>query len=149
MARRALIRETKTHKILNKGNFLKYVILPCFIAFIVSCVYAFWYTNNQNSTYTNIEYIRSFMTSSGRLNDFQNKLMMHDPKEDIKWYKTDDEIRIEFGCIPLTWKPEDFYAEENLAALETIGFTIDIKTQSSGKKLYLYWNGEEVERWVK
>jgi hypothetical protein len=75
---------------------------------------------------------------------------MHDPETDIKWYKTDDEIRIEFGRIYLTWEPENFYNQDNLDQLGTIGFTIDVKKDSDGNKvLHLYYMGEEVERWVK
>lgn len=150
MAKRKLGKVTKKKDFMQGAGTMKYILIPCAIVVIATCVYLIWYVNNQNSTETNIEYIRSFMTSSGKLNDYSNKLGMHDPETDIKWYKTDDEIRIEFGRIYLTWEPADFYKQENLDALSTIGFTIDIKKDSDGNKvLHLYYNGEEVERWVK
>ena len=90
------------------------------------------------------------MSSSGELRDYSNKLGMHDPETDIKWYKTDKEIRIEFGRIFMTWEPEVFYSQEVQDQLATIGFTTDIKKDSDGtKRLHLYYRGEEVERWVK
>lgn len=132
----------------NKGY--KYVFIPCAIVIIVSLVYLTWYLNNQNSTYDNIIYIRSFMSSSGQLNDFQNKLGMHNWETDIKWFKTDKEIRIEFGRISLTWEPDKFYEKENLELLSTIGFTVDVKKDGDGNSvLHLYYRGEEVPRWVK
>lgn len=147
MAKRKLGKQQKRIKDSNAG--MKYILIPCIIVVIASCIYLIWYLNNQNSTYTSIDYIRSFMTSSGKLNDFQNKLGMHDPKTDIKWFKTDDEIRIEFGRIRMTWEPKDFYKQENLDALATIGFTIQIKEDADGNKiLHLYYQGEEMERWV-
>lgn len=135
---------------MQSNTFWRYVLIPCTIVLIGTVIYMVWYMNMQKSTYKNIEYIKGFMTSSGKLNDFSNKIGMHDPKTDIKWYKTDDEIRIEFGRIFLTWEPKDFYNEENLTQLSTIGITTEIKTDKEGKKtLHLFYMGEEIERWVK
>lgn len=139
--------EVKTH--MHKHGTIRWIVAPCIICLIASCIYFIWTINNQNSTYENIGYIKSFMSSSGKLNDYSNKLGMQDPKEDIKWFKTDKEIRIEFGRISLTWKPENFYTQENLELLESIGFTIEIKETADGKVLHLYYRGEEVERWVR
>ena len=137
-------------KVMDKGGVVKYILIPIMIVLIAEVIYLVWYINKQNSTYTNIEYIKGFMSSSGQLNDYQNKIGMHDPKTDLKWYKTDDEIRIEFGRIFLTWEPEDFYKQENLDQLQTIGITTKIKKDSAGTKtLHIYYMGEEIERWVK
>lgn len=149
MAKRKLGRPAKSKTIMDKNKVYKYIWMPCVIVIIASLIFLIWYNNNQNSTYRNVQYIRSFMTSSGKLNDFQNKLGMHDPATDIKWYKTEDEIRIEFGRIFMTWEPEDFYTAENLELISTIGFTIDIKEEDGMKVLHLYWNDKEVERWIK
>lgn len=146
MAKRKVYRKD----VMGQNNPIKYIIVPCAIVVLASFIFLLWWTNNQNSTKKNIEYIRSFMSSSGQLRDYSNKLGMHDPEEDIKWYKTKDEIRIEFGRIFLTWEPEEFYDEENLKSLETIGFTIKIKVSKNGEKvLHLYYMGNEVERWIK
>ena len=135
---------------MEKNTVMKYIVIPCTIAIVCSLIYLIWHLNNQNSTYSNIQYIQGFISSSGRLNDFQNKLGMHDSKEDIKWYKTDEEIRIDFGRIILTWPPEEFYDEKNIELIGTIGFTIEILPDDNGNKvLHLYYRGEEVERWVR
>ena len=150
MAKRKLGTKQNRNTAMTKHGGYKYVFIPCAIVIIVSLVYLIWYINTQNSTYDNILYIRSFMTSSGNLNDFQNKLGMHDPETDIKWFKTDKEIRIEFGRIFLTWEPEDFFAQENLDLLGTIGITTDIKKEKDGRQvLHLYYRGTEIPRWVK
>lgn len=149
MAKRKLGRPAKSKLAMDKNKVYKYIWMPCIIVIIASLVFLIWYNNNKNSTYRNVAYIRSFMTSSGKLNDFQNKIGMNDPATDIKWYKTDKEIRIEFGRIYMTWEPEDFYKPENLELISTIGFTIDIKEEDGRKVLHLYWNGNEVERWIK
>ncbi len=143
-------RRTKTTTAMERGGITRLILIPCSIIVVVSLVYLIWFLNNKNSTYSSIEYIRSFMTSSGNLNDFQNKLGMHDPATDIKWYKTDKEIRIEFGRVFLTWEPEDFYQKENLDLLGTIGITAEIQEDADGTKvLHLYYKGVELERWVK
>lgn len=150
MAKRKLGKQDRRRDIMGKNKMYKYVLIPCTLVLIASLVYLIWYLNTQNSTYSNIEYIRSFMSNSGTLNDYQNKLGMHDPETDIKWFKTDKEIRIEFGRVYLTWEPADFYKEENLNALESIGFTIDVKKGKDGvSTLHLYYHGVEVPRWVK
>lgn len=150
MAKRKKYRkQSKALKELDSLKFLKTVIIPCAIVIIASCVYLIWWNTQKISTASNIEYIRSFMTSSGTLRDYQNKLGMHDPAEDIKWYKTSDEIRIEFGRIVLTWTPEDFVKAENLKHIEDIGFTVKVIEEDGQKVMHLYWKGKEVQRWVR
>lgn len=150
MAKRGVKLKRKTKGVQEKRTGIKYMFVPIAIALIASLIYLIWYLNNQNATYEHIDYIRSFMTSSGKLNDYQNKLMMHNPATDIKWYKTDDEIRIEFGNVILTWEPKDFYKQENLDHLGTIGITAQVTEEKDGtKRLRLYYMGEELERWVK
>lgn len=145
-----MAKRRKQKEFMDKGKGIKYIIWPCLIVMVGSLIYLVWFVNNQNATYNHILYIQSFMTNSGKLNDFQNKLGMHDPETDIKWYKTDDEIRIEFGYITLTWEPKDFFQQENLELLQTIGFTTEIVTDDEGNKiLKLYYMGEELERWIK
>lgn len=144
-------KKAKKKDFMNKGASWKWFIAPCALVIICSCVYLMWYINNKNSTYTNIEYIKGMMTSSGKLNDFSNKIAMHDPKTDIKWFMTDKEVRIEFGRIILDWEKEDFFKEENLTHLSTIGITAEIiPDKATGvKKLHIYYQGLEIERWIK
>lgn len=150
MAKRRLGKTSRAKNRLESNSVVKRILWPILIVVAATCVYLIWYINVQNSTYTNIEYIKGFLNQSGNLNDFQNKLGMHDPETDIKWYKTDKEIKIEFGRIVLTWEPADFYKQENLDHLEQIGITAKVKKGSDNKKsLHLYYKGKEVERWVK
>lgn len=133
---------------MQKGQFSKYVFIPVGISIIVLAVLLFWYQNNLNATDAHIEYIRSFMTSTGKLNDFQNKLGMHDPLKDIKWYKNEDEIRIEFGRMILTWEPEDFFTEDTQEKLNSIGIRWDILKEGDLKVLHIYYRDQEIPRWV-
>lgn len=149
MAKRKLGKVNQRKDFMGGKSPMKYIIIPCMIVVIMSCMYLIWYQNNLNSTASNIEYIKSFMSSSGELRDYSNKIGMHDPKEDIRWYKTDEEIRIEFGRIYLTWEPETFYSAEVQEDLNTIGFTTKIIEKDGVKTLHLYYMGEEMERWVK
>lgn len=150
MAKRNIHRQPNRVKGYKGFGIFKFIVIPCCMVIVASGIYLAYYTNGQNSTYRNIEYIRSFMSSSGQLNDYSNKLGMHDPDEDIKWYKTKDEIEIQFGRIIMSWEVEDFYNKDNLTALESIGFTTKIiEGKDNVKTLHLYYMGEEVERWVK
>lgn len=150
MAKRKLGKMQQRKDFMHSKSWMKYIVIPCMLVIIATGIYSIWYLNMQNSSMKNIEYIRSFMSSSGKLNDYSNKLGMHDPEKDIKWYKTDKEIRIEFGRIYMTWEPEDFYSDEVQEALGSIGFTTEIKKNKEGVKvLHLYYMGKEVERWIK
>ena len=150
MAKRKLGKINQRKDFMKGKSVMRYILIPCTLVIVMTCIYLIWYLNNQNSSIKNIEYIRSFMSSSGELRDYSNKLGMHDPETDIKWYKTDKEIRIEFGRIFMTWEPEIFYSQEVQDQLATIGFTTEIKKDSDGtKRLHLYYQGKEVERWIK
>lgn len=140
------MRERDT--VMQKGQFSKYVLIPVGITIIVLSILLFWYQNNLNATDEHIEYIRSFMTSTGKLNDFQNKLGMHDPLKDIKWYKNEDEIRIEFGRMILTWEPEDFFTDDTQEKLNSIGIRWDILKEGDLKVLHIYYRDQEIPRWV-
>ena len=139
---------SKENLTIGKGAFVKMFLIPVALVTIVLSVYYFWYGNNLNSTDEHIKYIRSFMRTPGNLNDFQNKLGMHDPATDIKWYKNEKEIRIEYGRVILTWEPADFLTEETREQLNTIGFDYEVKKRDGQKTLILYYNGTELERWI-
>ena len=145
--RKKTVRKDAMHK--NQG--WKYFMWPCLLVIIFSCVFLIYWINNRNSTYNNIEYIKGFMTSQGKLNDFSNKLGMHDPNTDIKWFMTDKEVRIEFGRIILDWEKEEFFDQANLDHLSTIGITTEIKEDEKThvKVLHVYYCGMELERWIK
>lgn len=144
-------RKSKNKDVMNKNMSWKYLVAPCALVIICSCVYLMWYINNKNSTYENIDYIRGFMTSSGTLNDFSNKIGMHDPEKDLKWFMTDKTVRIEFGRIVMEWEKDEFLSDDNLTHLSTIGITADVQTDkdTGKKKLHLYYQGTEMERWIK
>ena len=150
MAKRKLTKGVKRKDFMESNSAMKYIIIPCALVMIASCIYLIVFLNNKNSTTSNIAYIKSFMSSSGQLRDYSNKIGMHDPAEDIKWYKTNKEVRIEFGRIYLTWEPDDFFTQENLDAIGGIGFTIKYRKSDTGDEvLHIYYQGKEVERWVK
>ena len=141
------LKQSKTK--VERGAFIKVVLFPVALTLIVISIYFFWYQNNLNATDEHIEYIRSFMRSPGVLNDFQNKLGMHNPKEDIKWFEEGDNITIEYGWVILTWTKEDFKTEETLQSLQSIGFTYEIKCKDNNEVIKLYYCGEEIQKWVK
>lgn len=150
MAKRKITKVNRRKDFMGGNSIMKHILIPCGIVIIASCIFLIFFQNNKNSTASNIKYIKSFMSSSGQLRDYANKIGMHDIKEDIRWYKTSKEIRIEFGRIYLTWEPEDFFTKEVKESLETIGFTMtDVKNKDGEEVLRIYYQGEEIERWVK
>lgn len=150
MAKRKITKVNRRKDFMGGNSIIKYVLTPCIIVVVASCIFLVYYYNNKISTTSNVKYIESFMSSSGQLRDYSNKIGMHDPEEDIKWYKTNKEIRIEFGRIYLTWEPEEFFTKEVSDLIETIGFTTTYNTNKDGEKvLKIYYQGVEVERWVK
>lgn len=102
------------------------------------------------NSYEQIDYINSFM-HNGKLNDYANKIGMKDWKTDIKWYyeKDDGKIKIDYGYMRMTFTIEEFTTEQCKRALSTIGITSDIvKLKDGTQKLKLYYNGQELERWI-
>lgn len=147
MAKRKAI---KTQNHMTKNAEWKWILAPILIVLIGSVILFTQYLGNKKSSYENIDYIRSFMTSTGKLNDFSNKLNMDDPKTDIKWYWDENKnVRIEFGRIVMDFEWEEFILESTQEKLGTIGFAFESETVDGRKDLVCYWRGEVVERWVR
>ena len=132
------------------GNprWFKYIASPCILVMIVMGGLYFYDQIGAKSNESGIEYIQSFIASSGNLVDYQNKLGMKDPATDLKWYKTDDEVRIDFGRIILKYSLEEFMSEKVQGDLASIGITSQVIKEKTGNVLHLYYLGEEIQRWV-
>lgn len=143
MKTKRLTRKEKNR--MSQNNFIHIIFAVAIVAVVIG-VY-FWYLgNNQNATSEHIKYIKSFMSSSGKLNDYSNKLGVHDPKTDIKWFQKDGNIEIHFGRIILTWTEDKFLTEETKEELNTIGMDYSVK-KSTGV-ITVYYKGEVVNKWV-
>lgn len=137
----------------------RWIILPCVIVLIGSIIILYQWISQRNSTVTNIEYIHSYMTSTGKLNDFSNKISMHDPTTDIKWeWDEEGNIKIMFGRIILDWESvEDFLNPGFQSKLGSIGFKTevvkmnyidDVTGANREYAINLYWKDNLVERCV-
>lgn len=131
---------------MKKNKVLKFIILPVCFVVIASMIYYLYYSVAINATDRNIEVIKEHMNSSGKLVDIKNEIAVNSI-DDVKLFVTEDEVRIEFGRLVLNWTPEKFATQEVQDTLETIGF--EVKFKGDPVKMYLYYHGEEVERWVK
>lgn len=127
-----------------------YILIPVIII-LGAVVFKFMSDNTtRQSSYEQIEYINSFM-HNGELNDYANKIGMKNWEEDIKWFyeKDDGIIKIDYGYMKLTFTIEEFNTEPCKTALQSIGITSDIvKTKEGTMRLKLYYNGQELERWI-
>ena len=135
----------------NKGlrGSIVYIIVPVLIVLGMFVYFKYSSAFKQENTYDQIAYIRSFYRN-GVLNDYANKIGMKDPETDLKWYKEDDSIKIEYGYMLLTFTTEEFLSEKAEVALAEIGITREVKVNKKDgtKKLKVYYNGKEIERWV-
>lgn len=100
------------------------------------------------ASYEGAAYIKSFMSSSGKIQDVSNKIGMKDPNIDFKWFYEDKMVRIEFGYITMDFPIEEFLQPRCVTAMKNIGITYKLKTEGEGQKLILYYNGKEMDRWV-
>ena len=116
------------------------------IMIIASLIYYLYYSVAVNSTAHNIQVIKDHMNSSGVLVDIRNEIAV-DSVDDVKLFVTEEEVRIEFGRLILNWTPEEFATKEVQEELNSIGF--EVKFKGEPVKMYLYYQGEEVERWVR
>ena len=139
-------------KVENAGfrGTLIYILIP--FAIIIGFLIFKFYSDKttQTSSYDQISYINSFMRN-GELNDYANKIGMKDWETDIKWFyeKDDGLVKIDYGYMKMTFSIEEFQSERCKQALSTIGITSKIvKLQDGTQKLKLYYNGNELERWI-
>lgn len=118
---------------------------------IFLAVIAYGYIDKQfdiKSSYEGAAYIKSFRTASGKMNDVSNKIGMNDPATDFKWFYDGETIRIEFGYITMDFPKEEFVTERCVKALSDIGITWELRPVTGGTKLLMFYNGEEMERWL-
>lgn len=130
----------------SKGGFLKFVILPVMILAIGTMIYYFYDQVANGATNENMQVIKDHLNSSGVLVDTRNEIGVKSV-DDIKLFVTEDEVRIEFGYLILTWTPKQFAKRETQEALELLGF--EVKFEGDPVKMNIYWQGEKIERWVK
>ena len=137
----------KKRKEIKLVNFGTVIIIPI-IAFI-AIYFGFneWTGLSTGSTNTkNIEYIASHINGQGKIVDYQNNLGAKSA-EDIKLYVEGNEVTIHFGRIVLEWKMEDFVTQEVGDELKKIHIT-RYRDEETGK-LRVFWQGEELVRYVK
>lgn len=130
----------------SKGGFLKFVVLPVMILAIGTMIYYFYDQVANGATNENMQVIKDHLNSSGVLVDTRNEIGVKSV-DDIKLFVTEDEVRIEFGYLILTWTPKQFAKKETQEALELLGF--EVKFEGDPVKMNIYWQGEKIERWVK
>lgn len=146
MAKRSKYKRHKKFDVMASKAELKWIILPCIIVLIGSFVWYLWYANRSTSTIGSVEYIASYMTSTGKINDFQNKIGAKDVN-DIKWFETDKEYEIQFGKITLTWRKDEFLTQETNDLLKKIFMAVG--TDEKTGEIIVYFKGSKVEKWVK
>lgn len=131
-----------------KKNYLIIVGLPILLV-LIGVIY--WFVSdksNVKTSYDAIDYIKSFMTSSGKLNDYNNSLGFKDPEVDFKWYYDSKNVKIEFGYINMKFPIEEFMSDKCTYALSQIGITWDTIKKDDGKHLRIFYLGEEMPRWL-
>lgn len=124
-----------------------FVLLPCAIVLGLFCYDRFQQARTITNSYDQIDYICSFMRN-GELYDFSNKIGMKNPESDIKWYRTDDGVKIEYGYMTITFPMEEFLTDNCTLQLSKIGITHEFHPTQTGKKLVLLYHDEELERWI-
>lgn len=125
-------------------------VFICVPVIILLLMYGYDRFNEQRTitnSYDQIDYILSFMRN-GELYDFSNKIGMKNPESDIRWYKTDDGVKIEFGYMTMNFPMEEFLSDKCTLQMGKIGITHKFKKTDTGKKLILLYHDEELERWI-
>lgn len=97
--------------------------------------------NNNDDVYN---MILNHINSRGELVDIRNEIGYHGIDSIKLFYE--DKVRLHFGFLKMTYTKEEFLSDENIEKLKKIGITV--KVNKTTRKLTLYYNGEEVQRWV-
>lgn len=124
-----------------------FICIPVLILLVLYGYDKFQQKREITNSYDQIDYILGFMRN-GELYDFSNKIGMKNPESDIKWYKTDDGVKIEYGYMTIKFPMEEFLSDKCSYQLGRIGITYKFRTTDTGKKLILLYHDEELERWI-
>lgn len=124
-----------------------FIIVPCAIVLFLWGYDKFQAQRTITNSYDQIEYILSFMRN-GELYDYSNKIGMKNPDSDIRWYRTDDGVKIEYGYMTLNFPMEEFLSDNCTLQMGKIGITHEFHKTDTGKKLVLLYHDEELERWI-
>lgn len=124
-----------------------FILLPALVLIGMWGYDKFQQQRQITNSYDQIDYILSFMRN-GELYDFSNKIGMKNPESDIKWYRTKDGVKIEYGYMTIQFPMEEFLTDNCEYQLGRIGITHKFRATDTGKKLILLYHDEELERWI-
>ena len=152
MAKRRGKNSKQQDKVMNGGLYgtFWYLLIPAIIVIGFIFVMIIRNTNNTNNAYSQIAHIRQYV-KHGELKDYSNQIGMKDPDTDIRWYKHDNIVEIEFGYMNMKFDIEEFLTPRCKEELNSIGLDYKLVTTDAENKNYtlkLYYNGKELERWV-
>ena len=139
----------KSKTSLEKNLITKSVLIPLICLLIATAGYVAWNMKSDMGTMEGLAYIKSFVGSGGKLNDFQSKIGMEDPATDIKWYYDDKGIRVEFGKIIMDFTVQEFISPNIVKQFKDIGITYDVDDSTGEYKFKLYYLGKEIERYIR
>lgn len=137
-------------KMENKGShgIIVYILVPVLIVCAIIYYNFMSRTSGINNSYNQVNQIKEHM-QGGELIDYGNQIGMKDPDEDIRWYKEDDNIKIEFGYMLMNFPMEEFMSTKCTNELNAIGITHKVvKDENGDPTLKLYYMGVELDRWV-
>ena len=124
-----------------------FILIPSVIILIMFGYDKFSHKREITNSYDQIEYICSFMRN-GELYDYSNKIGMKNPESDIRWYRTDEGVKIEYGYMTIKFPMEEFLTDNCILQMGKIGITNEFRKTETGKKLVLLYHDEELERWI-
>lgn len=124
---------------------IRFIIIPILLLALSFVGYKFYGKITLDSTANTVTFIQKHRNNSGMIVDYNNEIGV-ESIDDIKLFVTDKKIKIQFGYLTMTWKPKDFVSAENRELLKKIGITM-YKDKETGR-LKVYYNGEEIVRWV-
>lgn len=124
-------------------------ILSAFVPVAFLLVGIAWYfTSNsisENATDNSIEYIASHTNSAGNLVDYTGDIGVKSI-DDIRLYITENQVKIKYGKIDLTFTPDGFMADKYTIPLERIGITRQINKKT--QLIEVFYHGVLLERWA-
>ena len=136
-------RKKAKHKMVGYNPTKPIIICGVLVCLCLSGV-IFWNGTYRRSSYDNIQYIKSFMSSSGEIRDISNKINMKNPKTDIQWFDEDGIVTIHFGRIVMEWERDEFLSETVQKELNVIGFSVKQENKDPDTVIRLFYQGLEL-----
>lgn len=125
---------------------LKNIIIAIILVGIAGTWWIGYHNIDNHGAMKSIDFIASHFSGRGNIVDYQNDLGV-ESIDDLKWYNNKKNIEIEFGKVRIKLSKKTIMTDEVLEALQRIH--ISVKHNDESDEYKVYYNGKEIDRYIR